>query len=423
MNKRPGGALRKSSDTASNSQLLPIVSKGCELTQKAFLVPAAITMLFIVGLFSSVDKPDMFRPLLAAFIILAGYYVIYRLCGKAKHWWVLSGVALFTAIALATPLLSLFMFFFRRVLPGELSKSDGQGFISLFVHMFFGAGLMEELFKAMPVLILAWLVGRLSQPWRERIGVTEPLDGILFGAASGAGFTLVETLGQYVPEIANAVAAENGELAGDLVGLQLLIPRIAASVFGHMAYSGYFGYFIGLAVLRPDSRWLVLGIGYLSASATHALWNSAAAIGWPLQVAAGILAYALLTAAILKARQISPSRNDNFASRVISPGVVKLAFYLDIGNTQVKLFAGTIIRQSDVPGLATGAAHGMLAVVDHSPNDPSVLGLKNLSSAPWNVAMADGSAKAVASGKSIRLTADSLIDFGGVRCRVRQLLG
>jgi len=64
--------------------------------------------------------------------------------------------------------------------------------------MFFGAGLMEELLKALPVL-LAYVVGsRLSFPWRERIGVWEPLDGILLGAASAVGFTLLETLGQYV---------------------------------------------------------------------------------------------------------------------------------------------------------------------------------------------------------------------------------
>ena len=33
-----------------------------------------------------------------------------------------------------------------------------------------------------------------------------------------------------------------------------------------MAYSGYFGYFIGLAVIRPEQRWKILGIGLVSAS-------------------------------------------------------------------------------------------------------------------------------------------------------------
>jgi RsiW-degrading membrane proteinase PrsW (M82 family) len=65
--------------------------------------------------------------------------------------------------------------------------------------MFFGAGLMEELLKALPVLGLYFLGRLLYSPWRERIGVWEPLDGILLGTASAVGFTLLETLGQYVP--------------------------------------------------------------------------------------------------------------------------------------------------------------------------------------------------------------------------------
>ena len=42
--------------------------------------------------------------------------------------------------------------------------------------------------------------------------------------------------------------------AGQLVGLQLLIPRILGSAAGHMAYSGYLGYFIGLSALKPRKR-------------------------------------------------------------------------------------------------------------------------------------------------------------------------
>jgi len=418
MNKRPGGALRKFSDTASNSVIFPLWSKRKELTRKAYLVPAITTMAFIASLFSTVGNPSIFWLLIAGFIILANYFFIYSLCGKTKHWWVLLGIALFTVIAINTPLLYFFIKFFRETLPGQIADNGEQSFLVLFIHMFFGAGLMEELFKALPVLVLAWLTGRLrsSSPWRERVGVTEPLDGILFGAASGAGFTLYETLADYVPRIANAVAVENGDGMGQLIGLQLLIPRIAASLFGHMAYSGYFGYFIGLAMLKPSNRWLILGVGYLSAALTHALWNSVGvlALSFLFQVAAGVIAYALLAAAILKARQISPNRKDNFVSTV-------LAFYLDIGGIKIKLHPGTTIRQSDVVGLTRGTVHGMLAVVDHNPIDTTKLGLKNLSSTGWNVAMVDGNVITVAPGKSIRLADDSVIDFGGVKGRVRQL--
>ncbi len=51
--------------------------------------------------------------------------------------------------------------------------------------------------------------------------------------------------------------------------------------FGHMAYSGYFGYFIGLAVLKPESRWKILLIGLVSASIPHALWDSVLSLDIP----------------------------------------------------------------------------------------------------------------------------------------------
>ncbi len=42
--------------------------------------------------------------------------------------------------------------------------------------------------------------------------------------------------------------------ARQLAGLQLLIPGILGSAAGHMAYSGYLGYFIGLSALKPRKR-------------------------------------------------------------------------------------------------------------------------------------------------------------------------
>ena len=61
-------------------------------------------------------------------------------------------------------------------------------------------------------------------------------------------------MGHHVPNIIQNVTLQAGSEAGQLVGLQLLIPRILGCAAGHMAYSGYLGYFIGLSALKPRKR-------------------------------------------------------------------------------------------------------------------------------------------------------------------------
>lgn len=306
-------------DLVTLTQLFPILSTGRYLGQKAYLVPGMITVGFVVLLFTAVGQPLAFNLLLAAYLAGAAFYFVYQLCGKHKPWWVLLSTALTTVLILLSPLLQLFLIVFREFLPGDLPTNvESVSFPVVLMRMFFGAGLMEELLKALPVLG-AYVLGQIlpSPWWRERIGIQEPLDGILLGASSAVGFTLLETLGQYVPDIIQNVTLQGGEGAGQLVGLQLLIPRILGSVAGHMAYSGYLGYFIGLSVLKPHNFWQILGVGYLSAAGLHALWNTTGFYSGLILAVVGVLSYAFLAAAILKARALSPTRSQNFATRFI----------------------------------------------------------------------------------------------------------
>ncbi|MGB3511027.1 MAG: PrsW family glutamic-type intramembrane protease [Microcoleaceae cyanobacterium] len=300
------------------TQLFPIASTGKQLAKKAYLYPGIITVVFVVLMFLTVGKVEAFNFLLAAYISSAAYFFIYQLCGKQKPLWVLLSSALTTILILVSPILTVFIGVFRLILPGDISVNPEQvGFLDFLLRMFFGAGLMEELLKAIPVF-LALLIGRiLPSPWGGKIGVWEPLDGILLGTASAVGFTLLETLGQYVPSIVDNASLQLGVDGGQLVGLQLLIPRILGSVAGHLAYSGYFGYFIGLSVLRPRNSCLILAVGYLTASSLHALWNAAGVLSIFILAFVGVVSYAFLGAAILKARVLSPTRKENFATQVL----------------------------------------------------------------------------------------------------------
>jgi RsiW-degrading membrane proteinase PrsW (M82 family) len=299
------------------TQLFPIFSTGLDLRRKAYLWPGAITVTFVVAMFMAIDSPLVFNILLASFLAIGCYYLIYRLCGKQKPAWVLLGTAIVTGLLLQSPVLPLFMWVFRDLLPGAITTDDRVlSFPVQLIQMFFGAGLMEELLKALPLFLILGLGSGLKPKLRDHWGLVEPLDGILLGAASAIGFTMIETLGQYVPAMVQDAQLQAGLELSQLRGLQLLIPRLLGTISGHMAYSGYFGYFIGLSVLRPHYRWRILGVGYLTAAGLHALWNTMGGVSPVLLAIVGMLSYAFLAAAIVKARSLSPNRTRNFATRL-----------------------------------------------------------------------------------------------------------
>ncbi len=406
------------------SEMIPLIGKNQDLRKKAFLIPGILTVLLVIGLFSSRDNPGFFNFLLGIYLTGGGYYVIYRQVGKSKPWWLLLGTAIATILLMVSPIFSSFDFVFRHILPGQL-LTDRTQVIPLFIHMFFGAGMLEELFKVLPVFLALGIGKMLRSPWREQIGVWEPLDGILLASASAAGFTLLETLGQYVPDVVK-MTAEAGVGTDELAGLHVLIPRLIGQIAGHIAYSGYFGYFIGLSVLKPRKSWLILVVGYLTAATLHALWNAAPNI-W-VSIFAGILAYTFLMAAILKARELSPDRSQNWATiyapssspppQSSVPTVISSPFCLSINQRLIPLDLGRQIPSQEIPGLGA-QSRGVVAQVTSHPQDPHKLGLKNCSYQAWSVTFLDGQQTNIDSGKNIKLAIGMRINFGAVTGEIR----
>lgn len=308
----------RSQESVSMTQLFPILSTGRELARKAYLIPAGITIFYVVLLFLAIGNATAFNFLLASYLAGAAYYFVYQLCGKHKPWWIMTAMSGSTALLLVSPVLNLFVLIFHQLLPGDLSTTTSQTNLFVLVFkMFLGAGLMEEALKAVPVVLALWVGTWLKSPLRQQVGVWEPLDGILLGAAAAVGFALMETLGVYVPATYKSAIAQMGPDAAQLAGLQLLIPRVLGLVAGHMAYSGYLGYFIGLSMLRRRQRRLILTVGLLTASILHTLWNAAGMINPVFLAIIGVISYAFLGAAILKARSLSPTRSQNFATQFL----------------------------------------------------------------------------------------------------------
>lgn len=290
-------SLHHHSHHLSLSEVFPVVSKKLDLHQNGFLVPGIITVIFVVAMiFARHINPFLFLYILAAYLASASHYLIHKLCHKHKPWWLLVSLALATGLPLLSDLHHLFV----------VSKEDT---ILTVIFKAFSA----ELFKALPIL-LVYVLGRfLASPKRELIGIWEPMDGILLGTASATGFALVETMMHVHEEVAQT---------GDFFNaITLLIPQILGDISGQVAYSGYFGYFIGLSAMKSSKRWQILGIGYLTATAMHALWavitlfqekQNSNLFGSIFLAVIGVviasLAYAFLMGAILKARQFSPNR-------------------------------------------------------------------------------------------------------------------
>jgi RsiW-degrading membrane proteinase PrsW (M82 family) len=319
----------------SRSAVFPLVGGRSTWKQEhlfAIIATIIVSLAFMVLQPEATTGVDQIQQAWVLYWIIALYIAlmintyIYYMCERAAPWWLIVGVAAFTFLLLGGPahVGGSFLYYgdylFNSVLPGQsLQKSSNP--VALIVGSIVGIGLFEESLKAMPLFflillgaVLAFLgrhaSGRLGASLAhlaKRVRISGPLDGIILGVASGTGFFLKETLQVYVPHAVNSMK-DVGSQAFE--GLVLLLGRGLPTLTSHSAYSGLFGYFIGLSVLRPKMAVYLLPIGYLSAATLHGGWDAAdslihnnlALVGF--YVCWALLSYALLGGAMFKAREI-----------------------------------------------------------------------------------------------------------------------
>ena len=99
-------------------------------------------------------------------------------------------------------------------------------------------------------------------------------------------------------------------------------------------------------------------------------------------------------------------------AQAVGPQTRGLTLRLSTGRA-VTLADGTKLSTTDVPGLQ--ASNGTtVAEVGRNPNDPNVLGLKNLSRNSWTATLANRDRLQVEPGRNVRVAAGTKISFGSV---------
>jgi hypothetical protein len=92
--------------------------------------------------------------------------------------------------------------------------------------------------------------------------------------------------------------------------------------------------------------------------------------------------------------------------------------YLSVNTQQLPLSNGRQFSEAELPGLAPANAGGPVAVVSANPNNPSVLGLKNLSTTSWQAVLPSGSVKQIEPDRTVKLNARTKIILGSYAAEV-----
>lgn len=401
MTSLPPDGNAAAADDISRTELLPFLLPFSDLRKRAYLWPGLTMAIFVAVLLAlaGLDNEPGFFWVLATFITLGTLYFVHLACGqKQPFFYVL--------------LIAVLAFGLDALLLTAIDKAESA------LPAFAAPGLVEETVKALPLGLVLLATWKLPRARRRKYGLREPLDGILVAAASASGFAFLETMFVYVPHF------------GAMIGA----PRMLTNGFGHIAYAGALGYFIGLAALHGHNRKkaiLAVIVGFLIANLLHDLWDAmrfyegAFRVMSPLhEVAVAVLAFVILASMILKGREVSPEREflwpygsmAPYRAPEVDPLPAMPAqvgdMWLQIGAIRTRLAEDTFVTVREIPSLAARQTDGVVAEVRRHPTEAGLLVLRNLSSVTWEAVLSDGTVRAVAPAGTVRLIGGTRIDFG-----------
>ena len=237
-------------------------------TTRGLVILLGLVLLFGIGAFSAVTNPVVGAlTVLSAVpaVLLAGYVYVSDVTTNEPP-----------ALLLGTFLLSVVTATFAAVLNGATQGLfAGLGTVGFLLFFYLFVGPVEETVKLLAVRLYAYR--------DDRFGAV--VDGAVYGAMAGLGFAFIE----------NALYIERGlmgtELGGGLAfiaaGSQITLTRALAGP-GHVIYSAFAGYYLGLAKFNNDDWGPIVIKGLVIASLIHATYNSTVGLGAAVLAALGL---------------------------------------------------------------------------------------------------------------------------------------
>jgi RsiW-degrading membrane proteinase PrsW (M82 family) len=139
------------------------------------------------------------------------------------------------------------------------------GFLGNALFFFLIVGPVEETVKLLAVRLYAYGTDRFEAV----------VDGAVYGAVAGLGFATIENA-LYITQNLDAPTATGLGLIGAGGGITAI--RALAGP-GHVIYSAFAGYYLGLAKYNPQHRGPIIVKGLLIATVIHATYNTTVGIG------------------------------------------------------------------------------------------------------------------------------------------------
>jgi RsiW-degrading membrane proteinase PrsW (M82 family) len=182
----------------------------------------------------------------------------------------------------ATFLLSMLFAGFAGVINSTVGPAfEALGLAGIVVFYFVVVGPVEEFVK--------WLAVRVYAYRGEAFQTV--VDGVVYGAAAGLGFAAIENLIYIVTVYLEAVDTAGiapTEAATDVAAQRFFVGP------GHVVYSAWAGFYLGLAKFNPENRGPIIVKGLLIAVFIHALYNTSVTVLPAVLPGLGVLGFIIL---------------------------------------------------------------------------------------------------------------------------------